>query len=93
MAIPKIGAALIAILMVTAARTAQAPQYQEQWLRLDFVAGLTLANSFHEFACMYQDLGADYFDRINAERLKHYLVQRLESLGQKVTLEPRESAA
>jgi transposase len=43
--------------------------------------------------CMYQDLGADYFDRINAERLKHYLVKRLESLGQKVTLEPRESAA
>ena len=43
--------------------------------------------------CMYQDLGADYFDRINAERLKHYLVKRLESLGQKVTLEPRESVA
>jgi hypothetical protein len=47
---PKIGAALIAILMVVAARTAQAPQYQKQWLRLDFVAGLTLANSFHQKA-------------------------------------------
>jgi transposase len=43
--------------------------------------------------CLYQDLGADYFDRINAEGLKRYLVKRLESLGQKVTLEPRESAA
>jgi transposase len=42
---------------------------------------------------LYQDLGADYFDRINAEGLKRYLVKRLESLGQKVTLEPRESAA
>jgi transposase len=43
--------------------------------------------------CLYQDLGADYFDRINAEGLKRYLVKRLESLGQKVTLEPRASAA
>ena len=43
--------------------------------------------------CFYQDLGADYFDRINAEGLKRYLVKRLESLGQKVTLEPRETAA
>jgi len=43
--------------------------------------------------CMYQDPGADYFDRINAAGLKRYLVKRLESLGQKVTLQPRESAA
>jgi hypothetical protein len=42
---------------------------------------------------LYQDLGADYFDRINADRLKRYLVKRLESLGQKVTLEPREITA
>ncbi len=41
--------------------------------------------------CLDKDLGADYFDRINAEGLKRYLVKRLESLGQKVTLEPRES--
>ena len=43
--------------------------------------------------CSYQDLGADYFDRLNAEGLKWYLVKRLEGLGQKVTLEPRETAA
>lgn len=43
--------------------------------------------------CFYQDLGPDYFDRINAEGLKRYLVKRLESLGQKVILEPRPSAA
>ena len=42
---------------------------------------------------VYQDLGAGYFDRLNAEGLKRYLVKRLESLGQKVTLEPRESVA
>jgi transposase len=43
--------------------------------------------------CSYQDLGPDHFDRVNAEGLKRYLVKRLESLGQKVTLEPRDSAA
>jgi len=43
--------------------------------------------------CSYQDLGPDYFDRLNAEGLKRYLVKRLEGLGQKVTLEPRETAA
>jgi hypothetical protein len=43
--------------------------------------------------CLYQDLGPDYFDRMNAEGLKRYFVKRLESLGQKVTLEPRPSAA
>ena len=42
---------------------------------------------------MYQDPGADYFDRINAEGLKRHLVKRLESLGQKVTLQPSDSAA
>ena len=29
----------------------------------------------------YEDLGADCFDRINAEGLKRYLVKRLERLG------------
>jgi len=43
--------------------------------------------------CFYQDLGAGYFDRLNAEGLKRYLVKRLESLGQKVTLEPRAGVA
>src|SRR5262252_2530939 len=43
--------------------------------------------------CLYPDLGADYFDRINGEGLKRYLVKRLESLGQKVTLQPSDSAA
>jgi transposase len=37
----------------------------------------------------YQDLGRDYFDRLEPERLRRYLVKRLEALGHKVTLEPR----
>lgn len=41
----------------------------------------------------YQDLGVDYFDRADPERLKRRLVQRLEALGHHVTLQPREDAA
>ena len=40
----------------------------------------------------YQDLGRDYFDRLQPERLRRYLVKRLESLGYEVTLSPREVA-
>jgi len=36
----------------------------------------------------YQDLGPDYFDRSNADRLRRSLVHRLERLGHRVTLEP-----
>ncbi len=36
----------------------------------------------------YQDLGADYFDRLNRDRLSLSLVRRLERLGHKVTLLP-----
>ena len=38
-------------------------------------------------AC-YQDLGPDYFDRLNPEGLGRRLTKRLEGLGFKVTLEP-----
>jgi transposase len=40
----------------------------------------------------YADLGADWFDRLEPERLTRYYVERLESLGHKVTLEPRVAA-
>jgi transposase len=39
----------------------------------------------------YRELGADYFDRLNAAQLKRSLVRRLERLGHKVTLEPLPS--
>jgi len=41
----------------------------------------------------YQDLGADYFDRINAEGLKRYLVKRLERMGHQVVLMPTAATA
>jgi transposase len=41
----------------------------------------------------YRELGADYFDRLNSERLKRNLVRRLEGLGLDVTLKPKEPAA
>jgi hypothetical protein len=36
----------------------------------------------------YQDLGPDYFDRLNPEGLRRRLTKRLEGLGFKVTVEP-----
>jgi len=41
----------------------------------------------------YADLGADYFDRLQPERLTRYYLTKLRSLGFKVTLAPLEEAA
>ena len=41
----------------------------------------------------FHDLGPAYFDRLNPERIKHYLVSRLERLGFKVMLEPQQATA
>jgi transposase len=41
----------------------------------------------------YQDLGVDYFDGRDPERLRRYLVQRLERLGYQVTLAPQADVA
>ena len=40
----------------------------------------------------YADLGADWFDRLEPERLTRYYVKRLESLGHQVTLDPGVAA-
>jgi transposase len=40
----------------------------------------------------YQDLGPDYFDRLNPTALRRRLTKRLESLGFKVTLQPLSQA-
>ncbi len=37
----------------------------------------------------YREIGADYYDRLQPERLTRHLVHRLEQLGHKVTLEDR----
>ncbi len=39
----------------------------------------------------YTDLGADFFDRLQPERLQRYLVRRLQGLGFDVTLKPKEA--
>jgi transposase len=41
----------------------------------------------------FNELGEDFFDRLNPERIKRYHVKRLESLGFKVHLEKQEEAA
>jgi transposase len=41
----------------------------------------------------YQDLGVEYLDRLEPERLRRYLVKRLERLGYRVTLMPQGEAA
>jgi transposase len=41
----------------------------------------------------YHDLGAEYFDRLDPERLRRYLVKRLEKLGYQVTLKTQDEAA
>jgi transposase len=40
----------------------------------------------------YQDLGADYFDRLDTQRIQRHYVHRLEQLGYAVTLAPLELA-
>lgn len=37
----------------------------------------------------YHDLGADFFDRLEPDRLRRYLVNRLERLGYDVALQPK----
>jgi transposase len=37
----------------------------------------------------YRDLGPDYFDKLEPERLRRYLVKRLQGLGYDVTLSPK----
>ena len=37
----------------------------------------------------YRELGADYYDRLQPERLTRHLIRRLEQLGHEVTLEDR----
>ena len=41
---------------------------------------------------VYEELGGDYFDRLQGDRLTRHLVKRLESLGHRVPLEPAQKA-
>ena len=54
---------------------------------------LTIIYSVLKQQTTYVELGADFLDRLDPERLTRQLVKRLEKLGHKVTLEPRQDAA
>jgi transposase len=41
----------------------------------------------------YQELGADYFDHLDTQRLANQSVKRLEALGFHVTLEPQQEVS
>jgi transposase len=41
----------------------------------------------------FHELGGDYFDRQNQQRLRHHLIRRLESLGLKVSVQELNQAA
>ncbi len=54
------------------------------------VAHTILVSAYHLLAHVrpYNELGPDYFDRLDPQRLTRHLVHRLEQLGHKVVLEP-----
>lgn len=54
---------------------------------------LVTVYSFTTAGLPYQDLGLDYFDKLNKEHLQKSLVKRLEKLGNRVTLEPKAALA
>ena len=49
---------------------------------------LLIAHCLLSTGAYYYDLGQDYFDHLDEERLTRYLVKRLESLGHAVELQP-----
>jgi transposase len=54
---------------------------------------LVIAYHLLKAGTTYQELGGDFFERLDPERLTRSLVRRLEKLGHKVTLTPEEHAA
>jgi transposase len=54
---------------------------------------LTTVYAFTTAGQPYRDLGLDYFDRLNRDKLERSLVKRLERLGNHVTIEPVRPAA
>jgi transposase len=61
------------------------------WGRAAFATAhklLVIAYGILKTGTAYRELGGDYFDRLNPGRTAQRLVQRLERLGLKVTLEP-----
>jgi hypothetical protein len=49
---------------------------------------LIIAYYIAQRQCPYQELGGNYFDRLNADSVKYRMVQKLRNLGYEVTLTP-----
>jgi transposase len=85
-----------------AASTAKGSYLRAQYRRLASRRGKTravvavghslLVIIFHvlKYNKEYTDLGPDYFDRLEPERMRRYLVKRLQALGYDVTLSPKD---
>jgi len=54
---------------------------------------LVIVYQILKYGTTYNELGADFLDRLEPERLTRQLVRRLEKLGHTVKLEPRNDAA
>jgi transposase len=54
---------------------------------------LVIAYYVIKHGAVYHELGAEYLERLNPERITRYHVKRLERLGHKVTLEPKSQVA
>jgi transposase len=54
---------------------------------------LRIAHHLLSASSDYQDLGADYFERVDKKRIRDGLIRRLRSLGYEVTLETEDPAA
>jgi len=63
------------------------------WTTIAGVDGATAWSLVAETGANYEDLGADYFDQINAEGLKRYLVKRLERMGHRDVRTPAATPA
>jgi transposase len=50
---------------------------------------LVVAYMLRKCGCSYQDLGSDYFERINQDQLTRYHTKKLQRLGYTVTLAPQ----
>jgi transposase len=50
---------------------------------------LVVAYMLRKHGCVYQDLGSDYFEKINQDQLTRYHIKKLQRLGYSVTLAPQ----
>jgi len=50
---------------------------------------LVVAYMLRKRGCVYQDLGSDYFEKINQDQLTRYHIKKLQRLGYNVTLAPQ----